>query len=179
MASKGGRVPESYEPGDLNFHYNRDEREAMLSEETKKYLTRSKKRFTLNRRNMIILIDIVVIVLITMIFVPLGLSGRSSTRVDNFITTLRAYEYNGRILVSLKVESGKDNPDEAGIVSVIFSIEDGEETFDSVDLLPSEAAEPRIFRAEFPASGNEKKQALAEVEINGKTRKLSATVKVE
>ena len=178
MASRGGRVPESYEPGDLNFHYNREDREAMLSEETKRVLQKS-KLFTMNRRNMIILADIAVILLFTMIFAPIAMGGRSHARIDGFRSSIRAYEYDGSILISLKVEAKEDNPREDGLVSAVFYIDGRDESFDSVDLLPSAIDTPRVLRAEFPAEEDGRSKAAVDIEINGVKRTLTTGVRKE
>jgi hypothetical protein len=178
MASKGGRMPESHEPGDLHFHYNREDREAMLSEETKRVLRKS-KLFTMNRRNMIILADIAVILLFTMIFAPIVLGGKSNAAIDGFRTNLKAYEYDGLILVSLRVETKKDNPQESGLVSAAFSLNDEENRIEEIDLLPSEALKPRVLRAEFKATDLEKTKVFVSIDINGTKRNLSTTVKKE
>ncbi len=178
MASKGGRQPESYEPGDLNFHYNREDREAMLSEETKRVLTKT-KIFTMNKRNMIILADIAVILLFTMIFAPIVLVGKSNVKIDGFRSNLKAYEYDGSILVSLRVEASKDNRQESRLVTAEFSVDGIEETVEVIDLLPSEIDSPRILRAEIPADDNTGDRVSVQVEINEKTRKLSAKIKQE
>lgn len=178
MASKGGRMPESHDPGQHHFHYNREEREAMLSDETKRIMKKS-KLFTMNKRNMIILADIAIILLFTMIFAPIVLGGRSSARIDGFRASLKAYEYDGTVLVSMKVETKTDNPQEAGLVSASFYIEGRDETIDTVDLLPSEAGKPRVLRAEFKSSDDDKKKAMVDLEINGTKRTLSIGVKQE
>ena len=178
MASKNGRMPESYEPGDLNFHYNRDDREAMLSEETKKMLTKT-KLFSMNRRNKIILADIGIILLFTMIFVPIFMGGKSNAKIDGFKSTLKAYEYDGSILVSLKVEASKDNLQEAGLVNAVFSVEGIENSIETIDLLPAEIDKPRILRAEFSSDNTEEDWALVDFEINGKKRSLSTKIKSE
>ena len=178
MASKGGRVPESHEPGEFHFHYKREDREAMLSDETKRVLKKS-KLFSMNRRNMIILADIVVIVLFTMIFAPLVLGGRNNARFDGFRASVRAYEYDGSILISLKVEASEDNAQESNLVSAQFSVEDSEYVSDEVDLLPSLVDTPRVLRAEFPADGRDRYKAVVDVEINGIKHTLSTTVKKE
>ena len=178
MASKGGRVPESHEPGGLHFHYNREDREEMLSEETRRVMKKS-KLFTMNRRNMIILADIAVIILFTMIFAPIVMGGKSNVKIDGFKASLKAYEYDGLILVSLRVETDRDNPGEAGLVSAYFSLEGDEQHAEELDLLPSAAGEPRVLRAEFPAPENEKIRVLVDVEINEKKKSMSTTIKKE
>jgi hypothetical protein len=87
MPSRGGRMPESHDTSDLHFHYNREEREELLSEETKRVLKKT-KLFTMNRRNMIILADIAIIVLFTMIFAPLALGGRNNISFEGFATVI-------------------------------------------------------------------------------------------
>ena len=178
MASKGGRVPESHEPGQYTFHYNREEREAMLSDETKKLLEKT-KLFSINRRNMIILIDIIVIMLFAMIFLPITMGMKSSVKLDGFRSTLRAYEYDGSVLVSIRVHTLENNPDEAGIISVNFSAEGIEEAVNSVDLLPSDTEKDRILRAEFNADDVTGQKIEAEIELNGKKRKLSTKIRDE
>jgi hypothetical protein len=120
MPSKGGRMPETHDPGEHHFHYNREDREAMLSEETKRVMKKT-KLFTMNKRNMIILADIAVILLFTMIFAPFALGGKTHTKIDGFRASLKAYEFDGNLLISMKVEAPEDNPLEAGIVKVVFS----------------------------------------------------------
>lgn len=178
MASKGGRTPESYEPGQYQFHYNREEREAMLSEETKRVLTKT-KLFTLNKRNMIILADIAVIILFTMIFLPITMGLKSNTKIDGFRSTIRAYEYDGKVLISLRVKAPENNPNEAGIVLVKFSAEGADAVVEAVDLLPSEVDKDRILRAEFDSADVDGSRVEAVVEINGKSRKVSSPIKDE
>ena len=178
MPSRGGRTPESHDTNDLHFHYNREEREALLSEETKRVLKKT-KLFTINRRNLIILADIAIIVLFTMIFAPLALGGRNNISFEGFKTELRAYEFDGNILVSLKVGAKEDNPLESGIVKVVFTVEGMEEEKEAVDILPAGVEDPRILRAEFSASVEDRVKVFASVEINGKSRNLSTTAKAE
>ncbi len=178
MASKNGRVPETYEPGDLNFHYNREERESMLSEDTKKILQKS-KLFTINRRNMIILADIAIIIVFVMIFVPIIMVGKSNAKIQGFRSNLRAYEYDGKVLTRVKIEAGEDNPQESRLVKVSFNAKGLEEPVEVIDLLPSEKDKPRVLRAEFQSEDISGERIEAEVEIEDKKRKLSVKIKQE
>ena len=178
MASKGGRQPESYEPGEYGYHYNRDDREAMLSEETRRVLKKS-KMFTINKRNMIILADIAVIVLFTMIFAPFALGGRNNLSFQGYKTALKAYEFDGKILVSLKVEAKKEDGLVNDLITAVFSSEGSDALVEQVDTLPVTPSEPRIIRVEIPSTGQKREKVYAEVEINGKKRKLSVKARAE
>ncbi|MDC7124846.1 MAG: hypothetical protein PQJ46_04725 [Spirochaetales bacterium] len=178
MKTNGGRMPESYQPGDMNFHYNREEREAMLSEETKKAFKKS-GFFSLNKRNLIILADILVIIIITMIFMPLSMTRHKNAKIDGFRATLNAYSFDGQVLVSLKVIAPEDNKEEAGIVSAKFHAGNSDEIISDMDLLPQLIEKPRILRAEFSSGEPPAKKAYADIEINGKTKNLSVNIKTE
>ena len=178
MASKGGRTPETHDPGELHFHYNREDREAMLSEETKRVLTKT-KLFTMNRRNMIILADIAVILLFTMIFAPFALGGRNNLSFQGYRTALKAYEFDGNILISLRVEAKEDNPIENGLINAVFSVEGSDVEIEAVDNLPVSVEQPRILRAEIQTEGKKKLKVYASIEINGKKRNLSVRAKQE
>ena len=178
MPSKGGRMPESHEPGEHHYHYKREDREALLSEETKRVLKKT-KLFTMNRRNMIILADIAVILIFTMIFAPFALGGKTNAKIGGFKNNLKAYEFDGSLLISLKVAALEANPQEAGIVKVVFSCDGSEEEVELIDLLPGSVGEPRILRAELPVPDQKKIKVYAVVEINEKSGKLSARAKQE
>ena len=49
----------------------------------------------------------------------------------------------------------------------------------AVDLLPSEKSKPRVLRAEFSSKFTEADRVIAEVDLDGKTRTLSAKIKTE
>lgn len=178
MPSEGGKMPESHDPGQQHYHYNREDREALLSDETKRVLQKT-KMFTMNRRNMIILADIAVILLFTMIFAPFALGGKTHTRVAGFNTSLKAYEFDGSLLISVKVEAREDSEMEDGIVKIILTADGSEEEVEVIDLLPGLVDEPRVLRAEIPAPDVKKTKVYALVEINEKTGKMSARVKQE
>ena len=178
MASKGGRMPETHEPGEYHFHYNREAREELLSEETKRVLTKT-KLFTMNKRNMIILADIAVILLFTMIFAPFALGGRNNLSFQGYRTAVKAYEFDGSVLVSLRVEAKEETPLESGLINAVFTCEDSDSSVESVDTLPVDPEEPRILRAELPASGKKSTKVFVSVEINGKKRNLSIKARSE
>ncbi|MBI9105195.1 MAG: hypothetical protein JEZ04_00530 [Spirochaetales bacterium] len=171
-------MPETHDPGEHHFHYNREDREALLSDETKRVLQKT-KLFTMNRRNMIILADIAIILLFTMIFAPFFLGGKTHAKVDGFSTNLKAYVFDGNLLISMKVEAKEDNSLEAGLVKVVFTAEGSDEEVEVIDLLPGSVGEPRVLRAEIPAPNDKKVKVYALVEINEKTGKLSAKAKQE
>lgn len=177
MKTKGGKMPESFEPGDLNYHYNREEREALLSEDAKKLLTTKSRFFSINKRSLLILADILFIMIVAVIFIPLSVSGNTTARIEGFKGVLTAYEYDGQILVSLKVNSMKEGADN-GFVKAEFSIDDEEPIVD-MDILPSKEKELIILRASFPVKEYREKKISCDFEINDSVKRLTARIKKE
>ncbi len=179
MPSEKGRMPESHTPGEFHYHYDREKREQMLSEETKKVLKKG-KFLTLNRRNLIILADIGIIILFTMIFVPFSMNGKKNASFDGgYRAVFKASEFDSRALLSVKISSESDIESQDSMVRVLFSMEGQDMTVEQLDLLPVSADEPRYLRAEFPIEGADRIKVFAEVEIDGKSRKLSSAVRVQ
>lgn len=179
MPSEKGRMPETHSPGEFHYHYDREKREQMLSEQTKNVLKKS-KFLTLNRRNLIILADIAIIILFSMIFIPFGMSGKKNANFDGgYRAVFKASEFDSRALLSVRVSSEADTESQDETIKVVFSVEGQDKAVEKLDLLPISADEPRYLRAEFPLENKGRIKVFAEVEIGGKTKELSSSVKVQ
>jgi hypothetical protein len=95
---------ESRSPGELRFHYDREAREAGLSEYAKRHLHPPKGLFRRNRSLLITMIDVAILVIL-FLSVTFYLRTRPDAD-DDFGFTLRpeAYLSDGRLFVTLTFE---------------------------------------------------------------------------
>ncbi|MBI9103382.1 MAG: hypothetical protein JEY99_13270 [Spirochaetales bacterium] len=138
---------------DLPFHYNREERLGQASEEVRNTLyAEGKKRVILDKRLLIIMIDIVIVVIA---FIGVTAYQKSLARVGNFEgvkLALVAIEYDGQILASLKVENLAET-EPGRIIEAAFFLKKGEEVVIS-DLIPASVGGKRVLRETLkPESG--------------------------
>ncbi len=96
--------PESHQPGDIHFHYNREERESRLPEETR---NRKKGSFlSRNRHLLLIFVDILVITAVGMFLLPYFRSGDTSAGDYRFSMNLSLFD--GTILAAVRAEPLND-----------------------------------------------------------------------
>jgi hypothetical protein len=135
---------ETYERGEVRFHYNRENRVKSLSPGVLRQYEK-KGPFKRNPSLLIILLDIFILVIILYLFKPLIGPNERERNFHGFDLTVRAFEYEDRCLASLVVEARETN---AGDIQgeAVFSVEG--ETVSIMDILPGEGE--RTFRATLP-----------------------------
>jgi hypothetical protein len=116
------RGPESDRPGELHFHYSREERENALGSLRKRtpqgFLAR-------NRHLMMILVDILVLCVVFIFLLPQIMSG--SRLLLGYRLDLRATVFDGTILASLKAENNGEAEEQD--ISLLFRVlPDGRES---------------------------------------------------
>jgi hypothetical protein len=182
---------ESYSPGDVHFHYDREERYRYLSPEV---AHRTKKRglFKGNRGLIILLIDILLILLLYFILNPLLQGRASSSDFMGYEVGLRAFFYGDEVFVSLRFladpspadsvegEPATDAEDlqEGPLVRVNFSLEDGDTRVEASDILPVRAGGERVIRARITPERHPE-SARAEVRIGDETLTLETDIRPE
>ena len=164
---------ESYDPQNLHFHYNKEDRISRLSNELKYPMKESflKK----NRHLFIILIDIIVVSIVFSIVSPI--IKNKSTQLENYKLQLTGYKYDNTILISLKVNALIEKSDTNGI-KIKFIINENEYNKVVIGNLPKKKGEQKIFRTniEYPDKID---SISSEVEINRKMIKIDGILKSE
>ena len=131
-------------PDQLPFHYDREERLKSAPDNVKNKVYSPRKKFQVDRRLLIIMIDIVIVVIA---FFGITAYQNSKSRIGNFEglkMELTAVEYDGEVLAGLKIlniEGGEPGR----IIEAVFYIEDGKEKRIS-DLVPPGSGSTRILR---------------------------------
>lgn len=171
-------------PGEMVFHYNREDRMKSLSPEIQN--RKPKSILKGNRSLIILLIDILVIIILYVILTPL-LRGPGETVVqEGYRFGLEAFVYNQECLVRLKIELEKEE-DEVEIpphqlVNVIIFLEDHNLSDETADILPQEEGESRILRSSFDLSRIEEDgpfKVKAEITLGENTFLLSTEAEAE
>ena len=102
------RGPESRQPGDLNFHYNREEREASLGDDV-----RNRQHLSFWGRNlhlMLIFVDILVMTAVVIFLLP-HIRGRSA-EAAGYSFSMNVTLFDGTILAAVKAEPGDGASDQ-------------------------------------------------------------------
>lgn len=135
---------ETYERGEVRFHYKREDRLETLSPGVLRQYEK-KGPFKRNPSLLIILLDILILVIILYLFKPLVGPNEQERDFQGFDLTLRAFEYEDRCLAGLVVVAREPN---AGDIQgeLLFSVT-GEE-FRTLDIFPAEGE--RTIRANLP-----------------------------
>lgn len=172
MSSSEKLIP----PEELNFHYRREERTREMSKEAQRQLYGPKKKIYINRRHLVVLLDILLIV-VALFLVNAYRSGKSRAR--NFVgcdMELSGFVYDERALVSLKITVKEPDKVPDG-VDVRFSLS-GEER-EVRDILPKKRDGVRILRAEFPLPQESKRLVKAGIFLGGREKLLEWELKGE
>lgn len=182
---------ESYSPGDVHFHYDREERYRYLSPDI---AHRTKKGiFKGNRGLLILLIDILLILLLYFILNPLLQGRASSSEFMGYEVRLRAFSYEEEVFISLRfvAEEPEETADSRGdaepaagetsegpLVRVMFSLEGDGRVIEETDILPVRAGAERVLRARLIPE-RRAESARAEVSIGGETISLETDIRPE
>ncbi len=90
-------------PEDLNFHYNREDRLKQLSPETYRQLYEPRKKVIINKRLLIVLIDILLIVVALITITAYRSSMGRAKGVAGCDLELTGFVYDGTGFLSLKL----------------------------------------------------------------------------
>lgn len=176
---KPSDVPESHEPGQFTYHYNRDERVSKLPKQIQDRLAGKLPGgiFRRNRSLLITLISLIIIALVWFVLLPL-LRTPSSGVLEGNRFTLAAFAYESRALISLKVApEGRGRPS-APIFTARFSAAQGGASVEAEGNLSAGGTSPQILRASLPLiPGMHSIQCL--VSIGGRSLSLEARVRGE
>lgn len=176
-ANNANKIETRY-PGELAFHYNREERLQSLSPEVMSRLEGRKSTglFKKNRTLMIILLDVLVIIFLYFLLMPFLNKRAQTAELAGYEMKLRAFLYENTTFVSLRITNpGTEAEEEGEMVSVRFYLEDAETDVEVIDILPAEGEEERILRTQLEG-GKKKKRVYAEVRIRGETETLRTDI---
>ena len=98
-------MPESYEPGQYEYHYDKKDRLSRQSEWMKNY-QQPKSFFQRNRMMIIVFSDILFIMLVFFIFNPFSLLG--TPRLSGYLIRTRAFYFDGEVMATVTLKPGKD-----------------------------------------------------------------------
>jgi hypothetical protein len=173
------KAPESHEDGQLNYHYDRYEREGSAA----RNLGKPRKSGILkgNRSLLVLLLDVILILVILAVFrfvIPL-FAGQ--TALGGYSISLKGFIYDNQIYATLKIHKkiGEESrtPD-TNIVEVTFKTADGENELQVSDLLPLHSEQDRFIREVLPYKGQATRLSV-KVSIDEKTKTLHTDLKIE
>jgi len=155
-------------PGEARFHYNREEREAGLSEYARNTL-HAKGFFRRNRSLVITLIDVLVLLLLFFI-INLYVRTRSKSELtDGLSVTSEGEIQDGRIFLSLTIKRTSD-AGPTGVARVMFRALPDDVRVDVSDTLPEAKGETRVVHSVLEVSSSEPR-VFATVDV-GDSRKV-------
>ena len=171
--------PETHEDGQLNYHYNRKEREVSAA----RNLGKPQKSGILkgNRSLLVLLLDVVLILIIMAVFrfvIPL-FAGQ--TALGGYSLSLSGFIYDDQIYGTLKVHKkagDQTGPADINIVEIVFKTADSEDGLLVSDLLPVDSEKDRFIREVLPNKG-QATRLTAEVSIDGMKKILHTDLKAE
>lgn len=164
-------------PGQLHFHYNREERYSTLSTDVVNRENQKRGFFRKRSRPLVILfLDVLFVLVLFFIVSPILSRMASTTDFKGYELQLRAFVYESSTFLSVQIEAGEDlSLNESNMVTINFSLE-GEDTGEElIDLLPERRGERRIYRAQLPG-GKGRENAFAEVTIGEESVRLKAQI---
>lgn len=166
-------------PGELYFHYNREDRLKSVRPEITSRLEGCKPKkglFRKNRTLMIILLDVLVIILLYFILMPFLNKRAQTAELAGYEMKLRAFLYEDTTFVSLGItHTGAEGNADGELAHVRFYLEEGENGVEVIDILPEGLEEERILRTQLEG-GKKKKRVYAEVRIRGETETLRTEI---
>jgi len=176
-----GGEEESQEKGKYHFHYNREERLKSLSPEIRDRAYKPRGIFKRNKSLIFILIDIGVILFFLFGFSIFGTIMSSRKIQEGISFQLKAFEYNEKIYVSLKIKTRQNlDPQGSNIITVNFYCgkDNADESIEIVDLIPQKKGGERIIRAVFEDFDTQK-TAFADIDFLERARTLKTDIKPE
>ncbi len=164
-------------PGQIHFHYNREERYVGLSSAIVERDSQKKRGpFRKNRSLLILFLDVLFILVLVFVIVPILNRSASTSELMGYKMQFRAFLYEDSTFLSLKIEAREDIAAmEQNMVTVRFSLENGDETEKIIDVLPENKGESRIYRGQLDG-GEGKQKALARVTIGNEYTEINTEI---
>ena len=135
-------------PDELPFHYNREERLNQLPPEVKQRLTGRRKKLFIERRHLIVLIDII---LVLVAFGGITAYQKGKAKAADFEgcrLQVMAVVYDGKVLSSLKVTANRQ-PEPGAVIRADFYFDGQNDPVTVMDLIPDRKGQSRLLRAEL------------------------------
>jgi hypothetical protein len=171
-------------PNSLNFHYDRDERLSMASEELRE-AGRQQSFFRRYRGPLLMLVDVALLVGMIGLFVWLT-GGEQRASLPGYSVTLRAARFGQQALVTVTIEQTEASPELSGdIVELAMSVPGTSLSVTEKDVLPAKKGQVRTIRAvlePLPESShpqNKNKSVFVVVRAADHTAKLSVVMQNE
>ncbi len=145
---------ESRSPGEMHFHYNRDERMAKLPEHIGQ---KSRRGFLRGNRSLIItLLDVLFLVILVVIFSVVMRMQGDTTIIPGFSITARAVAFDDRVLVSIKAVAKRDHEEEVQ-VRIRLGYEEIARWIEVDGFLPAAKGEEQVYRSALDIEPTERK----------------------
>ena len=163
-------------PGQLHFHYNREERYSTLSPDVVDRDSKRRGSFRKNRPLVILLLDVLLVIVLYFIISPMLRRYAASTDINGYELQMRAFLFEESTFVSVQIEADAPVKEtEQNLVTIQFTLEEEEVTEELIDVLPAAEGESRMYRARLPG-GKGKKNAYADVRIGDSSATLKAEI---
>ena len=153
------RGPESRQPGDINFHYNREDRESRLPEGI--INRRQNGFFSRNRHLLLIFVDILIMTAIGMFLLPYLRGGDQEASGYRFSMNISLFD--GTILTAVRAEPASGAAEENAECTIRI-LPQGRESRQYVYLIPTD--EKQIIRGRMPYVEGDR-QVEAVIRISG------------
>jgi hypothetical protein len=154
---------------DNNLHSSREERHTLGGTNQPKV----KKGFFQNNPSFkIIMIDLLLIVIISGVFVPFIMKREGTSRIDNYKLTLKAFNFDDQVMATLVILNTEDLDNE-GLVEASFYIDENINLYLESDILPSRLEE-RILKTKLKSENSD--YLYCKIEINGKTKTIKKRI---
>ena len=176
----------NYDKNQLNLHYNREERLAMMPPGARINKPKGKGFFKNNKSLGILLLNLIIICIIFPgFFIYTRITANTNPNPDfNFL--LSGYIFDNNILTSLTIEKKKDSTlssDEPLPFEATIYLSDNSDIYKKIfDFMPANSGKEIVFRASIPATNYEvQKNSIihATIEYSDQTIKLKSQVKSE
>lgn len=163
-------------PGQLHFHYNREERLTNLSPDVVNRDTKKRRLFRNNRPLVILFLDVLFVLVLYFIISPVLQRYASRTDLSGYELQLRAFLFEESTFLSVKIEA-EEPPSSTvqNLVTIRFSLEGREESEEIMDVLPDSPGESMIYRARLQG-GEGRQKAYAEVIIGEESERLKTEI---
>ena len=134
---------ESKEPGEIRYHYNREERMAALPDHVRE--PGRKGIFRGNRSLLITLLDVAFLILLVAVFSVISLMTGNAGAIPGYSASAQASQFDDRVLVSVKMVAREEH-DTAEMLRIRIRYPEGSEVVEVSGYLPTEKGSEAIFR---------------------------------
>ena len=144
---------ETRDPGELHYHYSREERTASLPENMREPRGR-RGIFRGNRSLLITLIDVAFLVILVVVFSLISRIMGDNTVLPGYTVSANASAFGDRVLVSVKVQS-REEKSTAEAVRIRIGYPESNNRVELNDYLPAEKRVEQIYRGSLPGDASQ------------------------